>query len=182
MKYKRIFVPAIAAVLVLAVPAGGVGPERKPAPPAPGGGKKAPCMDHDDSIFCTHLSLKETAADARLPEPVTGADQSLSRQERLDGDCFYTESAGNFEIFPACAGKITAFSNWTAAGPLISPKTLTEHFLKSARSDVEYIRRKENRFQAQQRMSGWLENHHFISSSVSRIISGASFLRCFFVT
>lgn len=71
-----------------------------------------------------------------------------------NGTYFYTEDAGNFEIFLAQAGeavaqyetgkygtqRVIAFSNWATTDPLTYPENITEYFEKSGSVDTERIK------------------------------------------
>lgn len=80
MKYKRIFVLAMAAVLVLAIAASGVEPAHNRYHQHLEAAEKAPCTDHDGSVFCTHLPLMEITTDGPVPPAFTGT--TVDMEER----------------------------------------------------------------------------------------------------
>lgn len=69
MKYKWICVLAAAAVLAVSYAASGIEPEHNRYHQHLEAVEKAPCTDHDDSVFCTHLPLMEVVTDGPVPEP-----------------------------------------------------------------------------------------------------------------
>lgn len=72
MKYRWIFVLAITAALVLSVFVSGMEPEHNRYHQHLEAVEKAPCTDHDESVFCTHLPLMEITTDGPVPEPFIG--------------------------------------------------------------------------------------------------------------
>jgi len=69
MKYKWIFVLSMAAVLAITYAVSGIEPEHNRYHQHLEAAEKAPCTDHDDSVFCTHLPLIEIVTDEPVPEP-----------------------------------------------------------------------------------------------------------------
>lgn len=69
MKYRGIFLLAITAVVMLSVYVSGLEPERNRYHQHLEAAEKAPCTDHDESVFCTHLPLMSITLDSKLPRP-----------------------------------------------------------------------------------------------------------------
>lgn len=69
MKYRWIFALSIGAALILAFAASGAEPQRNRYHQHLEAAEKAPCTDHDESVFCTHLPLMEITTDGPVPEP-----------------------------------------------------------------------------------------------------------------
>ena len=67
MKYRWIFLLAITAVVALSAVASGTEPERNRYHQHLEAAEKAPCTDHDESVFCTHLPLMEVTTDGPIP-------------------------------------------------------------------------------------------------------------------
>lgn len=69
MKYRWIFALAITAALVLSVFVSGMEPERNRYHQHLEAAEKAPCTDHGEDVFCTHLPLMEITTDGPVPDP-----------------------------------------------------------------------------------------------------------------
>lgn len=77
MKYRWIFLLAITAVVALSAVASGTEPERNRYHQHLEAAEKAPCTDHDESVFCTHLPLMEVVTDGPVPEPFVGETDKM---------------------------------------------------------------------------------------------------------
>lgn len=93
MKYRLIFVLAAAAALALSVLASGAEPKRNRYHQHLEAAEKAPCTDHGEDVFCTHLPLMEVNTDGPVPEPFIGeADMGVRNYETVSASVRYFDS------------------------------------------------------------------------------------------
>ncbi len=69
MKYKWICILAATAALAAAFAVSGIEPRHNRYHQHLEAVEKAPCTDHGESLFCTHLPLMEVVTDGPVPEP-----------------------------------------------------------------------------------------------------------------
>ena len=69
MKYKLFGISAIAALLICALLAQEIEPAKNRYHQHLEAETKAPCTEHDETLFCTHLPLMNITTDAPVPDP-----------------------------------------------------------------------------------------------------------------
>jgi len=120
MKYKWIFVLSMAAVLAVTYAVSGIEPEHNRYHQHLEAAEKAPCTDHDDSVFCTHLPLMEITTDEPVPEPYVYDE---------NGNVVYNESGSRQRSDEMVAASVRYFDSETENNHLTDTPTVEERAL-----------------------------------------------------
>lgn len=116
MKYRWIFVLAITAALVLSVFVSGMEPEHNRYHQHLEAVEKAPCTDHGEDVFCTHLPLMEITTDGPVPEPFVNATDN-------------TWSSSKVRNYETVAASVRYFDNETENNHLTDDPVVKERAL-----------------------------------------------------
>lgn len=136
MKDRVIFALAAAAVLALSIAASGAEPEHNRVHQHLAAAEKAPCGDHGESVFCTHLPLMEITTDAPVPEPFAG---------EIDGGAGDVRDAANsLRNYEMVAASVRYFDSETENNHLTDRPSVEERAMFRTRGASSRLLDKKN--------------------------------------